>query len=190
MNIDLIIKNGKVFTNDTLIEADVLIKNGKIWAIVEDSDALEIKAKKIIEADDLYVLPGSVDTHVHIRDPGRSDRETFETGTKCAAAGGVTTFFEHPISSPPQYSPEILRNRIEVAKPQCFVDYAFFGAAGAEFPEEITKIAKEGIVGYKTFLHKAQAGREKEFVGLTMANDGEMIKGFTEVAKTNLICTV
>ena len=69
----------------------------------------------------------------------------------------------------------------------CVVDYAFYGAAGGEFPEEITEIAKEGIVAYKSFLHQAPEGREKEFVGLTMANDAEILVGMREIAKTGLM---
>jgi len=67
------------------------------------------------------------------------------------------------------------------------VDYAFYGAAGGEFPEEITKVAKEGIVAFKAFLHEAPEGRDKEFVGLTMANDYEIYLGMKEVAKTGLM---
>lgn len=190
MELDLIIKNGKIYSNKSLFEGSVLVKDGKIVSLVEGDMDLDLKAKKVIDAKGLHVLPGSIDPHVHIRDPGRSDRETFETGTKAAAAGGVTTILEHPISSPPQYSPEILKNRIDVAKPQAVVDYAFFGAAGAEFPDEIHRMAKEDIVAFKTFLHEAPEGRDAEFKGLTMANDAEVFKGFTELAKTGIPCTV
>lgn len=185
---DLVIQNGLVFTNGGLVKGGIAVYEGKIAAICEDRFLPD--GEKIIDAKDKIVLPGGIDPHVHFRDPGRSDRETFKTGTMAAAAGGVTTVLEHPISKPPQYSPEILKNRIKVAKPQALVDFAFFGAAGAEFPEEISKIAKEGIIAYKTFLHEAPEGRDEEFIGLTMANDGEILDGFKEVAKTGLICAV
>ena len=184
--VDLIIKHGKVFTNGHLTKGAIAIKDGVIVAIGEENHLPE--AERVIDARGHLILPGGIDPHVHFRDPGRPDRETFKTGTMAAAAGGVTTVLEHPISSPPQYSPEILANRVRVAEPQAVVDFAFFGAAGAEFPEEIAKIAKEGIVAYKTFLHEAPEGREAEFVGLTMADDGEMLDGFRAVAATGLIC--
>lgn len=187
-DVDLVIKNGLVYSEGTFLNGGIVIKDEKIIAITTNENLP--KGKETIDAKGNYILPGSIDTHVHFRDPGRSDRETFSHGTRAAAAGGVTTVLEHPISSPPQYSPEILHNRIEVAKPQAYVDYAFYGAAGAEFPEEISRISKEGIVAYKTFLHLPPEGRDKEFIGLTMANDGEILDGFKEVAKTGLICAV
>lgn len=185
--LDLVIKNCKAYVEGAFQELSVGVKDGKIAAITTDDTMPE--AEKVIDLKGQYLIPGTIDTHVHFRDPGRSERETFYTGSMCAAAGGVTTVMEHPISMPPQYNKEILDHRIEVADCQSVVDYCFFGAAGAQYPEEITKLAKEGIVAYKTFLHAAPEGREKEFVGLTMANDAEVLTGFTEVAKTGLIVT-
>lgn len=186
--LDLILKNGNVYVEGIFQRTAVGIKDGKIAIISEE--AWMPKAEKVIDLDGQYLIPGTIDTHVHFRDPGRSERETFYTGSMAAAAGGVTTVMEHPISMPPQYNKEILDNRIRVADCQSIVDYCFFGAAGAEYPEEITKLAKEGIVAYKTFLHAAPEGREKEFIGLTMANDAELLTGLTEVAKTGIICAV
>lgn len=184
--LDLVLKNGNVYVEGSFKETAVGVKDGKI--VVISDEAYMPEAEKVIDIKGQYVIPGTIDTHVHFRDPGRSERETFYTGSLAAAAGGVTTVMEHPISMPPQYNKEILDNRIKVADCQCIVDYCFYGAAGAEFPEEITKLAKEGIVAYKTFLHAAPEGRDKEFIGLTMANDAELITGLTEVAKTGLIC--
>ncbi|KJS21695.1 MAG: amidohydrolase [Clostridiaceae bacterium BRH_c20a] len=186
--VDLVVTNGKVFTNGSLFNGGLAIHEGKVVAICDEN--LLPDGKEVIDAKGNYVLPGSIDTHVHFRDPGRSDRETFKTGTFAAAAGGVTTVLEHPISTPPPYSSEILQNRIRVAEPQSIVDFAFFGAASAKFPQEIATISKEGIVGFKTFLHEAPEGRDAEFVGLTMDNDGELLDGLKEVAKTGLICAV
>lgn len=186
--VDLVLKNGRIFTNGEVYEGGVAVNNGIIVALSHNE--LLPEGDQVIDLKGKLVLPGGIDPHVHFRDPGRSDRETFKTGTMAAAAGGVTTVLEHPISKPPQYSPEILKNRINVAKPQSLVDFAFYGAAGAQFPEEIGKVAKEGIVAFKTFLHEAPEGRDEEFIGLTMANDGEMFDGFREVAKTGLICAV
>lgn len=184
--LDLVLKNGNVYVEGSFKETAVGVKDGKI--VVISDEAYMPESEKVIDIKGQYVIPGTIDTHVHFRDPGRSERETFYTGSLAAAAGGVTTVMEHPISMPPQYNKEILDNRIKVADCQCIVDYCFYGAAGAEFPEEITKLAKEGIVAYKTFLHAAPEGRDKEFIGLTMANDAELITGLTEVAKTGLIC--
>ena len=113
-------------------------------------------------------------------------RETFQVGTRAAAAGGCTTFFEHPISIPPQYNAEILHNRLDLCKKGSCVDYCFYGAAGGEFPEEIVPLSKEGVVAYKTFLHQAPEGRDAEFKGLTSANNAELMRALEEVKKTGL----
>ena len=183
--LDLLVKNGLTYVDGVFKKCDVGVKDGKIACVAECGILGE--AKRIIEAEGKYVIPGGIDTHVHIRSPGHDDREDFYTGTMSAAQGGCTTILEHPISTPPQYNKEILDNRKNIARDKCVVDYAFYGAAGGEFPEEITEIAKEGIVAYKSFLHQAPEGREKEFVGLTMANDAEILVGMREIAKTGLM---
>lgn len=186
--VDLKIINGAVFLNSKLEEVNLAINNGKIVAIGKTGNTPQ--AEKVIDAEGKLVLPGTVDPHVHIRDPGRPDRETFATGTMAAAAGGVTTLIEQPISTPPPYSPEIIKNRIKVARDKSYIDFAFYGAAGADKLEEIKKMASTGIVAYKTFLHSPPPGREEEFVGLTMENDGYIIAGLKKIAQTGLICAV
>lgn len=186
MKLDLAVINGLVYLDGAFRAADVGIKDEK-FALVAMPGMLP-EAERTIDAAGKYVIPGGIDTHVHVRDPGHSERGTFYTETMAAAAGGCTTILEHPISSPPQYNKEILDNRKRVAEERGpVVDYAFYGAAGGQFPEEITKVAKEGIVAYKSFLHEAPEGREKEFVGLTLANDYEIYVGMQEVAKTGLM---
>lgn len=185
---DLVLKNGRIFVDGGLIRGAMAVKNGIIISLGDDLFMPE--AGKVIDAQGKVVLPGIIDTHVHIREPSCSERGTFATETAAAANGGVTTILEQPISSPPPSSPEILRHRIEIAQPQCFVDFAFFGAAGSDCPEEIPRVAKAGIIGFKTFLLHPFKGRENEFRSLTMANDAALVDGFERVARTGLTLTV
>ena len=97
--LDLAVVNGLVFIEGGFRKADVGIQDGK-FALVGAPGSLP-EAKRTIDAAGKYVLPGGIDTHVHYRDPGHAERETFQVGTRAAAAGGCTTFFEHPISIPP-----------------------------------------------------------------------------------------
>lgn len=182
--LDLAVVNGLVFIEGGFRKADVGIQDGK-FALVGAPGSLP-EAKRTIDAAGKYVLPGGIDTHVHYRDPGHAERETFQVGTRAAAAGGCTTFFEHPISIPPQYNAEILHNRLDLCKKGSCVDYCFYGAAGGEFPEEIVPLSKEGVVAYKTFLHQAPEGRDAEFKGLTSANNAELMRALEEVKKTGL----
>ena len=142
--LDLLVKNGLTYVDGVCKKCDVGVKDGKIACVAECGILGE--AKRVIEAEGKYVIPGGIDTHVHIRSPGHDDREDCYTGTMSAAQGGCTTILEHPISTPPQYNKEILDNRKNIARDKCVVDYAFYGAAGGEFPEEITEIAKEGAL--------------------------------------------
>ena len=186
MKLDLAVVNGLVYIDGMFRMADIGIKDEKIAMITQPGFLGE--AAEVIDAAGKYVIPGGIDTHVHFRDPGHAERGTFYTESMAAVAGGTTTILEHPISSPPQYNKAILDNRKKVAEERGgVVDYAFYGAAGGEFPEEITKLAKEGIVAYKAFLHQAPEGRDQEFAGLTMANDYEIYVGMKEVAKTGLM---
>ena len=105
MMLDLAVVNGLVFLEGGFRLSDVGIKDGKFAMITEPGFLPE--AARTIDASGKHVIPGGIDTHVHYRDPGHWERETFEVGTRAAAAGGCTTFFEHPISIPPQWNGKI-----------------------------------------------------------------------------------
>ena len=193
--LDLAVINGLVFLEGGFRKADVGIKDGK-FALIAAPGCLP-EAERTIDAAGKHVIPGGIDTHVHYRDPGHWERETFEAGSRAAAAGGCTTFFEHPISMPPQWNAEILQNRMDICtgkdspandrheKGVC-VDFCFYGAAGGQHPEAIEPLSHAGIVAYKTFLHDAPEGRAQEFEGLTSANNDQLYRVLQEVKKTGL----
>lgn len=181
---ELMIRDANIVTEEGIFRGDVAAEAGKIVAIGKLSDTM--KTAKVINANGFYLLPGGVDPHFHVRYPSHPERGTFETETKAAAAGGVTTIIEHPISLPPQYSKEILMARVKAAEEQCVVDIAFLGAAGGEKLEYIREVGSAGIVGFKTFLHAAPEGRDKEFVGLTLKDNFELYKGFQEFKQIGL----
>ena len=180
---DLIIKSGKVFMDGRLMDCNIGIKNGIIATISNE----ELDGKKVIDAEGKMVLPGTVDPHVHIRAPGHDERETFESGSKDAALGGVTTIIEMPFASPPPYSPEIVKNRMNVADKEAVVDIAFYGAAGTDRLDDVIPCSKSGIVAFKTFLHEALPGRAKEFIGLTAPNTGDQYELMEKVAQTGVM---
>ena len=184
---DLTFKNGLVFTAGTLVEGGVAVTDGKISAI--GATPFLPTGKVEIDLQGATLLPGGVDTHVHVRDPGGRERGTFETESLAAAAGGITTILEMPISSIPQYSVPILEERIRVAKGQSTVDFAFYGAAGNR-PEHISDLAAAGAVAFKTYLFKPLAGREGEFDGACAEDDGNLLEIMEAVAKTGKILAV
>ncbi len=179
----LIIKNATYFTNGGFLTGNILVKDGKIAAITEDVTGFS--ADQEIDAKGLYVLPGLVDSHVHIREPEPHNREDFYTGTLAAAAGGITTIAEMPLAVPPPYSVENLEMRVKLAEEKCITDFCMYGAAGYENRETLGDLVEAGAVAFKTFLHPAPAGREGEFVGLTVGNDGELYMMLKAAAKTD-----
>ena len=96
--LDLIIKNGECYIDGKLNKTKIGIQNGKISTIGDLSDK---QSKEIIDASNLLVLPGCMDTQVHFREPGSTNAEDLHTGSKAAIAGGITSVFEMPNTNPP-----------------------------------------------------------------------------------------
>lgn len=187
MKLDLWIKNGLVYrTEEDFQLANIGIKDGKIHIISELHTQFE--AERVIDAEGLYVLPGMIDAHVHFREPAKdpASTETFFTGTRAAAAGGITSIIEMPNSFPCTYNTELLINRKEILKTEALIDYGLYGAAGSDHLDDIIPLADEGISAYKTFMHKAPAGREQEFEGFTMTRDRDLYEGFKQISQTGL----
>ncbi len=182
MKYDLLIKNGTLVSGEGEVLKDIAILNGKVAAQLTPGQ--DIDAKEVINARGLHVFPGIVDGHCHMRDPGRMEREDFWTGTQAAAAGGITTVCEMPISIPPVYTAEILKKRAETVQPRALIDFALYGTAGFENLDEIQGLADAGAVAFKTYLHPAEPGREKEFTGLICPDSGSQYEVMEAVAKT------
>lgn len=184
---DLIVHSARVLAEEGEFYGGIAVSGGKIAAFcMEDFVGGLPDAREVVNGKGLSLLPGGVDPHVHIRYPGSAHRETFVSGTRAAVAGGVTTIIEHPISTPPQYSPEILKKRFDSILAGASVDVAFLGAAGSAHVDQICKLAEAGVVGYKTFLHAAPEGRDKEFEGLTSKDNFELLEVMRAVGKTGL----
>ena len=104
-------------------------------------------------ADDEVLLPGLVDTHVHVNEPGRTEWEGFESATLAAAAGGVTTILDMPLNAiPPTTTVAALEVKREVAEGQCFVDVGFWGGAVPGNLADLEALHEAGVFGFKCFL--------------------------------------
>jgi allantoinase len=128
------------------------IRDGRIVAI-EPLDA-PLEAHRVIElGDDVVLMPGLVDTHVHINEPGRTEWEGFETATRAAAAGGVTTVIDMPLNSiPPTTTVEALEIKRKCAEGAVFVDTGFWGGAVPGNLEDLRPLHDAGVFGFKCFL--------------------------------------
>jgi dihydropyrimidinase/allantoinase len=166
---DLAIVNGTLVGANRMFKATAAVTDGRLAAFLGTEEAFS--AERVIDAKGLHVLPGVIDPHVHTRYPGVDARETFESGTAAAAAGGITTLFEMPISKVPTNSAASLRRRAELMAPQAHIDFALYGGAGRENVETIVEQADAGAIAFKTFLQPPPAGREDEFRGLWCRHD-------------------
>lgn len=149
---DLIIRGRRVATPDGVRAAALHIQDGRI-VVVAPFDELPDGCDVIEAGADSIVMPGLVDTHVHINEPGRTEWEGFETATRAAAAGGVTTIIEMPLNSiPPTTSVEGLRAKLDAARGKCAVDVGFWGGVVPGNLTELAPMFEAGVVGFKCFL--------------------------------------
>ncbi len=144
-----LIKSGRVIDPANKIDEvmDILVEDSKISKVAKN---IKIEADKIIEAQGKIVMPGGVDMHVHLREPGREDKETIESGTKAALAGGVTSVLTMPNTNPAIDSKEnikILKSAIQKnAKANCFICAAITKGRLGEELTDISSLRKEGAV--------------------------------------------
>jgi allantoinase len=132
--------------------ACVGVRDGSIVAI-EPYDAQLAARQEVVLGEDEVLLPGLVDTHVHVNDPGRSDWEDFASATRAAAAGGITTIIDMPLNSiPPTTDPAALRVKRKSAAGQIFVDVGFWGGAVPGNLSELRGLHEAGVFGFKCFL--------------------------------------
>ena len=131
---------------------EVGVRDGLIVAIEPLGDNLS--GSMVVEvADDEVLLPGLVDTHVHVNEPGRTAWEGFATATRAAAAGGVTTIIDMPLNSiPPTCDVQALELKQAAAKSQAFVDVGFWGGAIPGNAEHLRPLHERGVFGFKCFL--------------------------------------
>ncbi len=147
--LDLIIKNGKCYIDGDLKEVSVGVKAGKINQIGEISS----DAKETIDAKDLLVLPGCIDTQTHFREPGSTDTEDLHSGSRAAVAGGITAVFEMPNTNPPTANIKEFQRKLDLAKNRMYCNYAFYFGATAENVNQLAELKDlEGCCGIKLFV--------------------------------------
>ncbi|HEX6521645.1 MAG TPA: allantoinase AllB [Streptosporangiaceae bacterium] len=153
---DLVVRSRRAVLPDGTRPAAVAV-SGPVIAAVEDYDAV-LAADREADLGDLALLPGLVDSHVHVNEPGRTDWEGFAAATRAAVAGGVTTICDMPLNSlPPTVSLRALREKQAAAAGQCWADVAFWGGAvpdntGPGNAGELAALHEAGVVGFKCFL--------------------------------------
>ena len=140
------IKSKRVLIKGELIPASIFIDKGKVTGVKNFSEEAE-------DFGELVIMPGIVDTHVHINEPGRTEWEGFETATKSAAAGGITTLVDMPLnSSPVTTSKKNFNIKLEAAKGKLWVDCGFYGGTVSDNIHELKELCGSGVLGIKSFM--------------------------------------
>ena len=147
--LDLIIKNGTCYIDGHLKVQDIGIKDSKIAEIGK----IESDSKQTFDAAGLTILPGCIDTQVHFREPGSTEAEDLNSGSRAAIAGGITSVFEMPNTNPPTSSKSEFYNKLKLAKNRMYCNYAFyFGATPNNYKELSDLQHLEGCCGIKLFV--------------------------------------
>jgi allantoinase len=142
----LVLRSRRVVTLDGLKPATIVVREGRIADIAPWNSSGDDLA-------DLVILPGLVDTHVHVNEPGRTEWEGFHSATRAAAAGGVTTLLDMPLNSvPATTTPHALDAKREAARGKTYVDVGFLGGVVPGNAGELAALWRDGVFAFKCFL--------------------------------------
>ena len=148
--IDHAISSNRVITPTGIRRAAVIISRGKIRAVVDEIPTGDFP---ITHANDLVLMPGITDPHVHINEPGRTNWEGFDTATKAAIAGGITSLVEMPLNaSPVTTTAKAFDEKIKAARGQLHANCGFWGGIIPGNEGEIVPLIEKGVMGFKAFL--------------------------------------
>jgi allantoinase len=169
----------RVATPDGIRPAAIVLLNERIAGIVP---AKQVPADaEVHDFGDSVILPGLVDSHLHINDPGRAEWEGFETATRAAAAGGYTTLVDMPLNClPPTATVAAFAAKRQAAAGRCWVDWLAWGGVVSDNQAEIEALAAAGVPGFKCFL--IHPGID----GFTMVTEAELRAALPHVARTGL----
>jgi dihydroorotase len=175
-----VLANAKAYLNGEITDCNIAIENGKIFKIGKDAHMPRADEKTDLQKQ--LVLPGLIDTHVHLRDEEKAYKEDFYTGTAAAASGGFTTVLDMPNNDPVTNSVSALNNRMQIARRKILVDVGFY----SEFPKhknEILDIAHQGAIAFKLFM-ASQIG------GLDIDSDEEIRDALRNAEEVKAIVAV
>src|SRR5438105_11286469 len=147
----MVIRGQRVVFPDGERPASIHVDDGLIVSIGDARDAPS--GAEIVDCGSFVISPGIVDSHVHVNEPGRTEWEGFDSATRAAAAGGVTTIVDMPLNSiPPTTSVAALMAKAEAMEEKCWIDVGLWGGAVPGNGSELRAMVREGALGFKCFL--------------------------------------
>ena len=151
MSQEWVLRGERVVTDTGVRPAAVVVRDGKVAAVVGPSEVPPGLA--VTDVGTKVIMPGVVDSHAHINEPGRTEWEGFETATRAAAAGGITTVVDMPLNSiPATTSLQALQVKAAAAESHCTIDYGFWGGVIPGNVGELEAMVDAGVTGFKCFL--------------------------------------
>jgi allantoinase len=147
----LVVRGRRVLAPEGERSASIHVRDGIVMAVRDFDDVLA--GIPVHETGDSVVVPGLVDTHVHINEPGRTEWEGFESATRAAAAGGVTTLIDMPLNSiPATTTAAAYREKLAAAAGNLWVDTGFWGGVVPGNAKDLRALWEDGVFGFKCFL--------------------------------------
>ena len=179
---DLIIRNGSNVTENSTSIRDIGILDGKV-AEISTRISGDCTADNEIDAKGLHILPGLIDIHAHINEPGRTEWEGLSTGSQSLAAGGVTTFFDMPLNSdPPVIDKEQFTKKKELADEKSVIDYGLLAGLVPENLDKLKDLKECGAVGFKGFMSGSGIDESSSIDGTDLYDGLEKISELGAVA--------
>ena len=177
MPADFVVRNCTIVMPEERMgpEAGVAVNDGTIVAVGEQDQLPE--ADKVIDADGNYLTPGVIDCHIHNRSPGLEYKEDWETATRAAAAGGVTTVHGMPNTDPIIDQPEHVQTKADFGEENALVDFQFYAVITSDNYDQVHELNEAGVVGYKVFLGTTIGA-------IPPPTDGELLEAMGQVAET------
>lgn len=177
---ELNVRSRRILTPDGWRDGVIVVRDGKVSEVTEPG--AEPSADRSVDVSAHVVIPGLIDTHVHLRDPGFTDKEDYTSGTRAAAAGGVTTVVDMPNVLPPTTDAERLTAHLANAKAKSIVDFGH--NAAATVPEEILGLAAAGATAFKVFM-MTDVGRDYPHMpGVAVDDHATLFRICEQVAAT------
>lgn len=179
---DTVVKGGLVVLSSGTYALDIGIKDGVITAIEPNLDEGSVH---VLNAHGHYVMPGVIDIHVHLNEPGFAHWEGFQSGSSALAAGGCTMYFDMPLNGiPPTISVPSLQLKLEAAQSQSYVDYGIWGGLVPGNIDELGPLAANGVIGFKAFMSSPGGMQEDAFQEV---DDETLYMGMQSIARLNRI---
>jgi dihydroorotase (multifunctional complex type) len=179
--VETVVRNALIVSPRGRYESDIGITDGRVVAITSVGG---LDGRQEIDVEGRPVLPGLIDAHIHLREPGFADLENFHAGTRGAAKGGFTTVFEMPTSLPGVASVDVLLARATHLGSRAVVDFGLYAGAGDASMKAIRELADAGAIAFKTRLRRPTPGREAAWEGQYVSSDGNYFEVLERIAET------